>query len=30
MLDTDLIDVTETYNKNTWIVAIGLDLYLGM
>jgi long-chain fatty acid transport protein len=30
ILDANPVGVTETYNKNTWIVAIGLDLYLGM
>ena len=27
---TRLTPITETYNKNTWIVAIGLDLYFGL
>ncbi|MGQ9620704.1 MAG: outer membrane beta-barrel protein [Bacteroidales bacterium] len=29
MLGTLPVPVTETYNKDTWVVAIGLDLYLG-
>lgn len=30
MLGTNPIGVIETYNKNTWIVAIGVDLYFGL
>lgn len=30
MLGANPIPVMETYNKNTWIVAIGLDLYFGL
>jgi hypothetical protein len=29
MLGTTLIPVTETYNKNTWVVAVGLDFSFG-
>jgi hypothetical protein len=29
MLGTLPIPVTETYNKKTWIVAVGLDFYFG-
>ena len=30
MLGTNPIPVVETYNKNTWIVGIGVDLYFGL
>ena len=29
MLGTIPVTVTETYNKNTWVVAVGLDFYFG-
>ncbi|MCX6321279.1 MAG: aromatic hydrocarbon degradation protein [Bacteroidia bacterium] len=29
MLGTTAIPVKETYNKNTWVVAVGLDFYFG-
>jgi long-subunit fatty acid transport protein len=29
LLGTNLVPVTETYNKNTWVVAVGLDIRFG-
>ncbi|MDP3003585.1 MAG: aromatic hydrocarbon degradation protein, partial [Bacteroidales bacterium] len=29
MLGTKAMPVKETYNKNTWVVAVGLDFYFG-
>jgi hypothetical protein len=29
MLETTPMPVIETYNKNTWVVAVGLDFYFG-
>ena len=29
ILGTNLIPVTETYNKKTWLVGVGLDFYFG-
>jgi long-subunit fatty acid transport protein len=29
MLGTKAMPVEETYNKNTWVIAVGLDFYFG-
>ena len=29
LLGTTPISLTETYNKSTWMIAVGLDFYFG-